>query len=118
MVVVFVDNESHTPAFLSLKSNTYDYNVNMINLLSYIHICSLVPRPHPLFNVTRSKEEGLGYDVTTYTSRNNDVEQVWPHFRILYEATHVRTTTVPRVLSRQDRGIDVGKIQDNLNVKN
>ena len=49
------------------------------------------------------------------------VEQVWPHFRILYDVTHVRTTTLPRVLFRQDRGTDVGapsKIQDDLNVKN
>ena len=42
------------------------------------------------------------------------------HTSAFYNATHVRMTTVPRVLSRQDRGTDVGalsKIQEDLNVK-
>ena len=76
------------------------------------YLASLVPRPLPVFQCYTLKN-GKAWDATSqhiYTSRNNDrgrnragVEQVWPHFRILYDATHVRMTTVPRVLFQQDR---------------
>ena len=83
---------------------------------------SLVPMPLPVFQCYTLKN-GKAWDATSQHIRHEImiVGGTVRAFRILYDATHVRTTTVPRVLSRQDRGTDVGapsKIQDDLNVKN